>query len=129
MYSRSYTTGSNGEIRNEIPVESFTDPIIKEAFVKSFRSEREKAPEIPIKGEAERKESAEDDFEKKLEASVPAHVQKKDEKSAFSVFDGFLKNLRIEDLILAALIFLFLKDDNKDNDIIIPILLFIILAF
>lgn len=135
MYSASYE--NSGE---NVPVESFTDPIIKQEFVKMINGE--KAHNRTVQN-TETQNFHEEPYVEQTQENVPElpqaapvfsntigkHGYDKKEKSVFSFVNGFLKNIELEDIILAGLIFLFLKDDNKDNDIMIPVLLFILLAF
>ncbi len=140
MYSASYEKDES----NSAHIKSFTDPTIKAEFMRLLKTENNSKDSIstkkamplithdrPDENMNDDEKSLNDDEETALATvAVSSDIDRhKNQKGTLSFFDGIFKNIGIEDIILIGLIMLFLKDDNKDNDIMIPVLLFIILAF
>jgi len=116
--------------REKIPVETFHDKIGEAEFQRMystppFQQEPFAIPEAPMaRMEEEPDRSC---------STGPSNQKKNESKGMFGFLDGFMdgffKNIGLDDIIIVALIFLFMKDDDKSNDYMMPILLFILLAF
>lgn len=139
MYSRNYGYIGNDKDRDqgdsqifgsdaadkkrEIPVETFHDKIGEAEFQRmytapSFQQEHFAVPEPPPRRP-----------EEPACSSCPTKPGITDKKGPFGFLDGLFNNFNLDDIIIVALIVLFMWDDDKSNDIMMPILLFILLAF
>ncbi len=127
MYSRNFSTSK--VTHGGIPVESFQDSFSAGAYLDSASSQMQSTQPVTVRKDEHDEKEHDQTMQHTEEAFAPVHTCNECSRKHCKKEGCIFGNIKFDDLILIGLLFMFMRDEKRFDDSLIPILLAIILIF